>query len=104
MLPLSIVLLKEKPTPSKIIATLIGFGEVLVVLRSEHFHWAAIAGLGSALAMAVGNILIKRLNAEQHIISTLFWTSVMTLPLALVFALPTWAEIERQFQAYEFVT
>lgn len=94
MLPLSIVLLKERPTSSKVIATLIGFVGVLIVLRPEQFHWAAIAGLGSALAMGVGNILIKRLNAEQHIISTLFWTSVMTLPLALVFALPTWSAIE----------
>ncbi|MFA0015272.1 DMT family transporter [Vibrio lentus] len=94
MLPLSIVLLKERPTSSKVIATLIGFVGVLIVLRPEQFHWAAIAGLGSALAMGVGNILIKRLNAEQHIISTLFWTSIMTLPLALVFALPTWSAIE----------
>ncbi|MFI3275617.1 DMT family transporter, partial [Vibrio sp.] len=80
--------------PSKVIATLIGFVGVLIVLRPEQFHWAAIAGLGSALAMGVGNILIKRLNAEQHIISTLFWTSIMTLPLALIFALPTWSAIE----------
>ncbi|MFA0262776.1 DMT family transporter [Vibrio cyclitrophicus] len=94
MLPLSIVLLKERPTSSKVTATLIGFVGVLIVLRPEQFHWAAIAGLGSALAMGVGNILIKRLNAEQHIISTLFWTSAMTLPLALAFALPAWAAIE----------
>ncbi|GAL10155.1 metabolite transporter (DMT) superfamily [Vibrio astriarenae] len=44
--------------------------------------------------MGVGNILIKRLSDDQHIISTLFWTSLMTLPLALAFALPQWAEIE----------
>ncbi|MEZ9605712.1 MULTISPECIES: DMT family transporter [unclassified Vibrio] len=94
MLPLSIVLLKERPTSSKVIATLIGFVGVLIVLRPEQFHWAAIAGLGSALAMGVGNILIKRLNAEQHIISTLFWTSIMTLPLALALALPTWSALE----------
>jgi drug/metabolite transporter (DMT)-like permease len=94
MLPLSIVLLKERPTSSKVIATLIGFVGVLIVLRPEQFHWAAIAGLGSALAMGVGNILIKRLNTEQHIVSTLFWTSVMTLPLALAFALPAWGAIE----------
>ncbi|MDN2481614.1 DMT family transporter [Vibrio astriarenae] len=94
MLPLSVVLLKERPNRGKIIATLIGFLGVLIVLRPEHFHWAAIAGLGSALAMGVGNILIKRLSDDQHIISTLFWTSIMTLPLALAFALPQWAEIE----------
>ncbi|WP_394239919.1 DMT family transporter [Vibrio astriarenae] len=94
MLPLSILLLKERPNRGKVIATLIGFMGVLIVLRPEHFHWAAIAGLGSALAMGVGNILIKRLSDDQHIISTLFWTSLMTLPLALAFALPQWAEIE----------
>ncbi|WP_264875123.1 DMT family transporter [Vibrio agarivorans] len=94
MLPLSVILLKERPNKGKIIATLIGFLGVLIVLRPEHFHWAAIAGLGSALAMGVGNILIKRLSDDQHIISTLFWTSIMTLPLALAFALPQWAEIE----------
>ncbi|MGR5119129.1 DMT family transporter [Vibrio astriarenae] len=94
MLPLSVILLKERPNRGKIIATLIGFLGVLIVLRPEHFHWAAIAGLGSALAMGVGNILIKRLSDDQHIISTLFWTSIMTLPLALAFALPQWAEIE----------
>lgn len=94
MLPLSIVLLKERPNAGKVIATLIGFVGVLIVLRPEHFHWAAIAGLGSALAMGVGNILIKRLPGEQHIISTLFWTSLMTLPLALAFAVPQWVAIE----------
>ncbi|MCL9773696.1 DMT family transporter [Vibrio sp. S4B1] len=94
MLPLSVVLLKEKPNSTKIIATLIGFIGVLIVLRPEQFHWAAIAGLGSALAMGVGNILIKRLPDDQHIIATLFWTGLMTLPLALALALPQWADIE----------
>lgn len=94
MLPLSVVLLKEKPNSTKILATLIGFIGVLIVLRPEQFHWAAIAGLGSALAMGVGNILIKRLPHDQHIIATLFWTGLMTLPLALVLAMPQWTDIE----------
>lgn len=94
MLPLSVFLLKEMPPRSKVIATSIGFVGVLVVLRPEHFHWAAIVGLGSALAMGLGNILIRKLPKDQHLISTLFWTGVMTLPLSLVLALPQWADIE----------
>ncbi|MEZ9230685.1 DMT family transporter [Vibrio amylolyticus] len=96
MLPLSVVLLREKPPMGKLIATIVGFCGVLVVLRPEHFHWAAIAGLGSALAMGLGNILIRRLPKEQTLISTLFWTGVMTLPLALVFVLPNWETISWQ--------
>ena len=94
MLPLSVFLLKETPPRSKVIATSIGFAGVLVVLRPEHFHWAAIVGLGSALAMGLGNILIRKLPKDQHLISTLFWTGVMTLPLSLLLALPQWAYIE----------
>ncbi|WP_295894442.1 DMT family transporter [uncultured Vibrio sp.] len=96
MLPLSIFLLCETPPMGKMVATAIGFVGVLVVLRPEHFHWAAIAGLGSALAMGLGNILIRRLPKEQTLISTLFWTGVMTLPLALVLALPSWGAISWQ--------
>lgn len=93
MLPLSVFLLKETPPIGKVIATCIGFIGVLVVLRPEHFHWAAIVALGSALSMGLGNILIRRLPPEQHLISTLFWTGVMTLPFALMLALPEWKSI-----------
>ncbi|MDN3681751.1 DMT family transporter [Vibrio tapetis subsp. quintayensis] len=94
MLPLSVVLLKESPPLAKVIATLIGFVGVLIVLRPEQFHWAAIVALGSALAMGLGNILIRKLPAEQHLVSTLFWTTVMTLPLAAVIAWYQWQAIE----------
>ncbi|ENF8747968.1 DMT family transporter [Vibrio fluvialis] len=93
MLPLSITLLGERPAVKQIIATLIGFAGVLVVLRPEQFHWAAIAGLGCALSMGLGNILIRKLPSEQPMVATLFWTGVMTLPLALILALPQWAPI-----------
>ena len=96
MLPLSVLLLRESPPRGKVIATAIGFVGVLVVLRPEHFHWAAIAGLGSALSMGLGNILIRRLPKDQHLVSTLFWTGVMTLPLALVLAIPQWTTISWQ--------
>lgn len=93
MLPMSIFLLKEAPPLSKYIATGVGFVGVLIVLRPDQFHWAAIIALGSALTMAICNILIRRLPAKQHIISTLFWTTVMTLPLALLLAIFEWEVI-----------
>lgn len=93
MLPLSVVLLGERPALKQIIATIIGFIGVLVVLRPEQFHWAGIAGLGCALSMGMGNILIRRLPQNQPLVSTLFWTNVMTLPLALILAIPGWSAI-----------
>ncbi len=93
MLPLSVVFLKEVPPMKKIIATGIGFVGVLVVLRPEHFHWAAIIALGSALAMAVGNILIRKLP-KQSVVTTLFWTTALTIPGAFLLALPNWGGIE----------
>ncbi|PNI06623.1 EamA family transporter [Vibrio diazotrophicus] len=93
MLPLSVFLLGEQPALKQIIATIIGFIGVLVVLRPEQFHWAGIAGLGCALSMGLGNILIRRLPADQPLVSTLFWTNVMTLPLALILAIPGWSAI-----------
>lgn len=93
MLPMSIFFLKETPPLSKYIATAISFIGVLVVLRPEQFHWAAIVALGSALTMAFCNVIIRRLPPEQHLISTLFWTTIMTLPLALLLALFQWQVI-----------
>jgi len=93
MLPMSILFLKETPPLSKYIATGIGFIGVLIVLRPDQFHWAAIVALGSALTMAVGNILIRRLPENHHLLSTLFWTTLMTLPLACVLAIAQWQTI-----------
>ena len=93
MLPMSIFLLKETPPLGKYIATGIGFIGVLIVLRPDQFHWAAIFALGSALTMAVCNIFIRRLPPEQHLISTLFWTTVMTLPVAFLLALTQWQSV-----------
>lgn len=94
VLPLSIVFLGERPSAGKIFATLLGFIGVLIVLRPEHFHWAAIIALGSALAMGVGNILIRRMPQEQPLVCTLFWTTLMTLPIAAVIAYLEWQPIE----------
>jgi len=93
MLPMSILILKETPPISKYIATGIGFIGMLIVLRPEQFHWAAIIALGSALTLAFCNVFIRRIPTGQHLISTLFWTTIMTLPLALLLSLFNWQAI-----------
>ncbi|WP_372378863.1 DMT family transporter [Vibrio natriegens] len=93
VLPLSVIFLRETPSKAKVLGTVIGFGGVLIVLRPEQFHWAAIIALGSALAIGVGNILIRRMPKEQPLVGTLFWTTLMTLPIALLLAYQQWTAI-----------
>ncbi len=93
MLPLSTILLKETPPLGKVLATIIGFTGVLVVLRPSEFHWAAVFALGTAMTIALFNITARQLSAEQSIITTLFWTSVLSLPMSATLALFNWAPI-----------
>ncbi len=93
VLPLAFIFLGERPAASKVFATFLGFVGVLIVLRPEQFHWAAIIALGSALSMGVGNILIRKVPADQSLISTLFWTTLMTVPFAFALAYWEWAPI-----------
>ncbi len=93
MLPLSMWLLKEKPTRTKILATVFGFCGVIVVLRPENFHWAASFALVTAFTLALFNILAKRIPKEQSVVTTLMWTSLFSLPIAAVLALWNWQPI-----------
>ncbi|OLQ86710.1 multidrug transporter [Vibrio ponticus] len=93
MLPLSVWILKEIPPLAKVLATSIGFVGVLMVLRPSQFHWAAWFALGTATTLAVFNILARKLPPEQPVITTLFWTSVMTVPLSGIMAALYWQPI-----------
>lgn len=93
MLPLSVWVLKETPPLAKVVATAIGFAGVLLVLRPSQFHWAAWFALGTATTLAMFNILSRKLPQNQPVITTLFWTSVMTVPLSGVLAAIYWQPI-----------
>ncbi|USD41428.1 DMT family transporter [Vibrio sp. SCSIO 43135] len=93
MLPLSIWLLKETPNVTKVISTCIGFIGVLIVLRPSQFHWAAIFALGTAITLALFNILVRRLPSEQPMIATLFWTTLSSLPVSTALAYIYWQPI-----------
>lgn len=90
MLPLSAMLLKEPPTTSKLLASLIGFGGVLIVLRPSEFHWAALFALGTAFTLALFNVTARKIPKTQSVISNLFWTSLLSLPVSAILALTFW--------------
>lgn len=94
MLPLSVWLLKERPSLGKIIATTIGFMGVLIVLRPSHFHWAALFALGTASTLALFNILVRKLPAQQSVVTTLWWTTLFSLPVAALLAAFFWQPIQ----------
>ncbi|MFM2621486.1 DMT family transporter [Vibrio owensii] len=96
MLPLSILFLNEHPPLSKILLTCFGFLGVLVVLRPDHFHWAALFALGTATTLAMFNILVRKLPSEQSVVTTLWWTTLFSLPISAVLAGFYWQPITWQ--------
>lgn len=90
MLPISLFLLKENSSRNRVIASLIGFIGVLIVLRPSQFHWAAYFALGTALTIALFNVLVRKLPSEHGVIHTLFWTSLFSLPISGGLALINW--------------
>ncbi|MGR5420650.1 DMT family transporter [Vibrio sp. PNB22_4_1] len=90
MLPLSILFLKEHPPLSKILLTCFGFLGVLVVLRPDDFHWAALFALGTAITLAMFNILVRKLPSEQSVVTTLWWTTLFSLPISTILARFYW--------------
>ncbi|PQJ65438.1 EamA family transporter [Vibrio jasicida] len=90
MLPLSILFLKEHPPLRKVLLTGFGFFGVLVVLRPNHFHWAALFALGTATTLAMFNILVRKLPSEQSVVTTLWWTTLFSLPVSTLLAGVYW--------------
>ncbi|EJK2993144.1 DMT family transporter [Vibrio cholerae] len=90
MLPLSILFLKERPSRSKIIATVTGFLGVLIVLRPSQFHWAALFALGTACSLALFNLLARTIPERQPVVTTLMWTTLFSLPISGLLAAAYW--------------
>ncbi|MGF1752535.1 DMT family transporter [Vibrio makurazakiensis] len=100
MLPLSILLLKEIPTLGKVIATTIGFIGALIVLRPSQFHWAALFALGTALTLALFNVLVRKLPSEQSVATTLWWTTLFSLPVSFLLCILYWQPVTAEQLGY----
>ena len=100
MLPLSILLLGERPALGKVIATTIGFIGALIVLRPSQFHWAAVFALGTACTLALFNVLVRKLPSEQSVVTTLWWTTLFSLPISLILCVLFWSPVSWMHLGY----
>lgn len=92
--PLAVVflawpLLGERITALKVVAVVVGFAGVLVVIRpgSSVFQWASILLLGSALAYASYQIIIRRLAGIDPPSTSIFY-SVLLGAIVMSAAMP----------------
>lgn len=93
MLPLAVLLLNEKTSLSRWLASMFGFAGVLVVLRPSEFHWAALFALGTTFTLALFHLTARKLPSEQNVITTLFWTSLLSIPVSALLAWVAWTPI-----------
>lgn len=82
--PLAVVLLAwpllgERITVVRLAAVLLGFAGVLVVIRpgSAIFQWSSVLIVGSALAYAVYQIIIRRLAGIDHPATSIFYSVLL---------------------------
>jgi drug/metabolite transporter (DMT)-like permease len=82
---LATLFLRERMTPSRIGAVILGFLGVLVIIRPglESFRPAAFMVLFAAFGYAITLTITKRLTATDATYGIVFWMNVMQLPMNL---------------------
>ncbi|WP_319519488.1 DMT family transporter [uncultured Martelella sp.] len=91
VIPLAILLLKEKASWHRWLAVALGLFGALLILRpgSEAFQVAGLVAVAAALALATKNIVLKMLAMNEAFVPALFWMYVlmasMTAAPALLF-------------------
>lgn len=93
---LSAWLFREKLTPLSVIAVFSGFTGIVLILRPVEFNWAAVAALGSALALAINAVMVRQLPKEQSTVHKLFLNYLLILPAAGALALWEGASLETE--------
>ncbi|MGR5065401.1 DMT family transporter [Photobacterium sp. DNB22_13_2] len=87
MLPLALLLYREKLSRYSIAAGVLGFAGVIVIIRPTEFEWSALAALVVALTIAGNNLLIRKLPKHQSVAQTLLLTNLTGIPASLGLAL-----------------
>jgi drug/metabolite transporter (DMT)-like permease len=85
---LSPLVLGERLTRPRLIAAALGFAGILIVARPDFaaLDPGVLAAAGSALFFAATTLMTKRLTRGEHIVSILFWLTLMQFALGLVTA------------------
>nr|WP_202819785.1 DMT family transporter [Thaumasiovibrio subtropicus] len=82
MLPLAFMMYREQLSRHSILAGVMGFVGVLVIIRPTDISWGALAALVVAFALAMNNLLIRKLPTTQSVAVTLFLTNIAGIPLS----------------------
>jgi drug/metabolite transporter (DMT)-like permease len=94
MVPLAIVMLGEKVGVLRFLATLAGFGGVLIVIRPTGTQGVALVpalyGLGAAMLLAFSVTGIKALSRSHGQVQLLSWAAVFGVLFTLPAAIPVW--------------
>lgn len=94
MVPLAIIMLGEKVGILRFVATLAGFGSVLLVLQPTGAHGVllvpALCGLGAAMLLAFSVTGIKALSRSHGQLQLLSWAGVFGVMFTLPAAIPVW--------------
>lgn len=94
MVPLAIVMLGERVGILRFVATLAGFGGVLLVLRPAGAQSLslvpALCGLGAAILLAFSVTGIKALSRSHGQLQLLSWAGVFGVVFTLPAAIPVW--------------
>lgn len=79
-------LLKERLTPARIVALVLGFAGVLLILRPGYttIEWASWIVLFSAIFYAFSHTLTKRISGYDGALTILLYMHLIQLPLALL--------------------
>ncbi|SFL90458.1 DMT family transporter [Marinobacter zhejiangensis] len=81
---LSVLVFGERLRPLSVLAVVSGFAGILVILRPADFNWGAVAALGSAAALAINAVMVRKLPKRQSTVHKLALTYVMILPASAI--------------------
>lgn len=81
---LAVVVFRERASALAIVASVLGLVGVLVIVNPSQVNGFVLAALVVALALAVNNLLIKKLPEDHGVIETLYYTTLLALPFGAV--------------------
>ncbi|TNB45982.1 DMT family transporter [Martelella lutilitoris] len=95
VIPLAIVLLKEKADWRRWLAVALGLAGAFLILRpgSEAFQLAGLVAIAAAIALAAKNIVLKMLAMNEAFLPALFWMYALMAAIAAIPAMFFWSPI-----------
>lgn len=92
MIPVAIILLRERADPVRWMVTGVGFAGVLIVLQpgAATFSLGGLLAIGSALLFALSMCIIKLLSKTESPTQIVFYMNLIMTPLSLGPAIAFW--------------